>query len=161
MNTNETLYTILSLTFLTFLVIRFFNISSNSFDTTSNSQAILSAVGLGQSLIEEITLRKFDERTVNNEVDSTNNLTNTQNLGPDLYEIALNDYNDIDDFNGYTKIDSLAGMGEFRSTARIYYVAESNINDSTHSPSFLKKITVVTTNQFLPGSVKLEYIVNY
>jgi hypothetical protein len=161
MSTNETLFTIFSLAFLTFLIIRFYGTASLSFDTASNSQAIISATGYAQSLVEEISLRKFDENTVSADIDTTASLTNSSTLGPDAGEYSVSQYDDIDDFKNYTRVDSSNGMGTFTSKVNVFYVSQSNLTDSTTTKSFLKKISVVTTNKFLFGSVKLEYIVNY
>ena len=161
MSTNETLFTIFSLAFLTFLIVRFYSTASLSFDTASNSQAIISATGYAQSLVEEISLRKFDEQTVSTEVDTSASLTNASSLGTDAGEYSVNQFDDIDDFKYYTRVDSSNGMGVFTTKVNVYYVSQSNLTDSTTTKSFLKKISVVTTNKFLFGSVKLEYVVNY
>ena len=161
MSRNETIFTIFSLALLTVLILRFFNISNSSYDTSAKSQEILSAAGYGQSLIEEINLRKFDEQTITNQVNDVNSLTVFAQFGPDAGETSLSQYDDIDDFKGYTKIDTLAGVGVFTSRANIYYVPESDINITATPRSFLKKIVVYSKKQSASDSLKLEYIVNY
>ena len=161
MNTNEAIITIFALTILSVLNLQFYQSSNSSFDTTSENQAILIANGYGQSMIGEITLRHFDEVTKTSDLTSPDSLTATLYFGPDVGESSYTQYDDIDDFNEYTRSDTLHGMGEFQLLVDVSYVSDSDISTSTYSMTFLKRITVNVTNEFMRNRLKLEYVVTY
>lgn len=161
MNTNETLFTIMTLVFLAMLNVTFFNSSGESYNTASDNQAIISGINFGESLIQDIILRSFDEKVVNNSVTDSDSLTSTVDFGPDLGEVNWTQFDDVDDFNGYTRVDSTEGMGQFQLSVAINYVSESNINNSSYSRTFLKKITINVNNEFLKNSLVLDYVVGY
>lgn len=161
MSTNETLFTILSLIFFSMLNVTFYNSSNNTYDTASDNQAIINGVSFGQSLIEDITLRSFDENTINNNLSDVDSLTNTMNFGPDPGEYYVSQFDDIDDFNNYTKIDSIDGIGTFSLSVGVNYISETNLSQNSYSKTFLKKITVYVENEFLKNSIILDYIVGY
>ena len=76
-------------------------------------------------------------------------------------EYTKNQFDDIDDFNNYTEADSADRIGVFRLSVGVNYVSESNINSSTYTQTFLKKITVYVDNEFLSNTLILDYVVGY
>lgn len=140
--------------------------------TTSNleSEATLNAVSLAQSLMDEIMTRAYDDSmfypsslySVNypKRIWDTSGFTPTPGLGPSATEnnlvpkpdsitatrIYFNSdkyYNDLDDYNGYTRVAITPVMGRFTLEVSVVYVLETNPGTTTGGKrSFFKRIMV-------------------
>jgi hypothetical protein len=138
------------------------------------SQFIISASSLAQSVIEEAKNKAFDEKTISTSVTDTSGLTNYSVLGPEL-TFSLPDtmsknsfksaalYNDIDDYNKYRRIvnDSISGNNSI--SVKVFYVDISNPDDTigtTHN-TWYKKMMVTVNNPFISIPIELTYIFSY
>src|SRR5713101_8013520 len=97
-------------------------------DATYQSESIIAATTLGQGLIQEISLKAFDQAVVAGTVDSVSELTPVNKLGKDRGETYAT-FNDIDDYNTFTRNDTITN-GIFTSSVRVQYVTPAAPNDS-------------------------------
>ena len=130
-------------------------------ETSSEGDAVLVATSLAQSLIEEVSRKKFDQKVVSGSVTKPDSLTPTSRLGPDAGEVFPN-FNDLDDFNGCSRTTSTQLLGNFRLKCRVWYTDSTLVGDSTSSRTFMKTISVVAdSNGFLKSPVTLRTILSY
>ena len=89
-----------------------------------------------------------------------NTFTATGNLGPESGEVYPN-YDDIDDFNGFTDIIQTP-RADFAVTIAVGYVTESMPDSVYVTPSFYKKMTVNVTNAIISSyPISADYIFGY
>ena len=160
MNTGQTLLTLGAMTLLSLLILR----TRNSFLSTStvmmNSKFSILATSLAQSEIEEIKKKAFDENSVSGPVSSTTDLTNANKLGPESGE-SYSNFNDVDDFNGYTTVDSTLPSAVFDIRCEVNYVNPDNPDAISHSRTWSKNITVYVTSPSMGDTVKVSSVFSY
>ncbi len=161
MGTTQLLYIIAGLIFISVLSLLFLNSNRSQTDSNYYSEAVIAGIGIGQSLIDNIMTRAFDEQTVAAAVTATTSLTAAASLGPDAGEPTPTRYDDIDDFKNYVKLDTLGIMGIFRSSADVYYVEKMTPRTKTLTRTFTKRIDILVTNPYLKDTLKVNHIVTY
>lgn len=112
----------------------------------------ITATSLGTSVIEKAKSLAFDQASVDTFITAAriNELTASNSLGPDVGESTSALFNDIDDYNNYSHIDTIPNSAIFRTDVKVSYVnVASNTMTSTASRSFNKKITVYVTSDYL------------
>ncbi len=119
------------------------------------------AVSLADGLMEEVKSRKFDELTSKS---GSGNWSSS--LGPDTGEGTTKaNYDDIDDFNGWTE-NFTAPFTGFSASVQVSYVSSSNLDSpltipspitSNWTPSY-KRVVVTVSNAGLPGPVTLTTV---
>ena len=121
-------------------------------DEAYASQNVIVATTLAQGLIQEISLKDFDEKTTGGfTADSVGALTLPANLGKDGVETFAT-YDDIDDYKSYTRFDTVRN-GVFKSRVDVYYVNGSTLNYSAVQ-TYYKKVSVSTTDTASSGALK-------
>jgi len=98
---QQSFLTLVAIAILTTLTLNFNRTTLNQAGTTMNSEGIITGTGLGQSVIEEIKVKAFDEATVTAACSTVTSLTLSNALGPETGETNENLYDDVDDFNNY------------------------------------------------------------
>ncbi len=160
MNTGQTILTVGALMLLSTMILSI----NNSFYTTSgvllSTQSGIIAVSLGSSMLEQIEGMAFDNATDNNSVTSTSSLTVPSALGPEAGEVDTS-YNDVDDFNGYTKIDSTLPAARFTTHVTVYYVASSSPDVKSSIATWNKKIIVSVSSPSMTDTVTFSYVFSY
>ena len=116
--------------------------------STLTYESIIAATGIGQSMLEEISGLSFDEITIGGKAENPDTLTIPSKLGPDLTEGTKKKFDDIDDFNGFTQIDTLSRLGRFESKVKVYYVEPGNLNVKAVNQTFLKRVDISVANSF-------------
>lgn len=124
-------------------------------------------ISLGQEIIEEARSKAFDQVTVNAAAPPAiipGGFTAANNLGPDAGENTRSQFNDFDDYNGWTETMTTS-HGDFNVSVEVFYVDENNFQ-KINTPSTFKKIEVTITSDFLrtgdaPTEYVLEFIRNY
>jgi hypothetical protein len=125
-------------------------------------------IALGQEIIEEALSKSFDQVTVNAAAPPSlipGGFTPSDQLGPDAGENDRTEFNDFDDYHGWSDTFHTE-HGEFELSAEVYYVDEDNFEFTSQQSTF-KKIVVTITSEFLvdgSGNLKeyqLEFIRNY
>ena len=125
----------------------------NSDLQTSNSEYVATATSLGQSIINKISTKAFDQGTVGNPVFNSNLLTPANALGPETGETPAT-YNDVDDYNNYTEADTTPRAGVFNILVTVNYVDDNNPSTIlTASTSRTKRIQVAVFNSFMKDTL--------
>lgn len=121
------------------------------------------AVSVASSLLEEASGKAFDENTDSATVSSLSGLSTT--LGPDG-EVYPH-FNDIDDYNGFKKIDNTIPAARFIDSVSVVYVSDANLNVPSASKTWNKKITVFVSSPSLfradgkPDTIKMSQVFSY
>jgi hypothetical protein len=136
-------------------------------ETMLEAEASLTAVSLGQSMMDEIMTKSYDAITAaGTRVWDSTLFTAPGALGPSGAETGLvplpdpsglSDkwYNDVDDYNGYIRRASTPILGNFTVRDSVYYVSESNLNVKVNHQTSLKRIVVVVTHRNMRYSLYL------
>jgi hypothetical protein len=147
----------------------------NNKKVAMQSDYIITATSLAQSVIEEAKIKAFDEKTKADTVTLTSSLTIPASLGPetgetfspstDVMDAVKNSfksslfYDDVDDYNGYKRVvnNPLSGIDSVK--VQVYYVNSSY--DSTGTRTWYKKMTVTVTSPYISIPVVQSYIFSY
>jgi hypothetical protein len=167
MNTGQLLLTMGAMFILALVVLRVNNTFLSTTDVMSNTKFGVLAVSLGTSIIEEACGKKFDTATDTTSISNVSLLTDPSGLGPKYGEVYPN-FNDFDDFNNYTRVDSSMPSAVFSISCKVHYVdiTGSNIVE-VNKKTWHKKIDVmVTSRSFTKSSgiqdtVRLSSIFSY
>jgi hypothetical protein len=126
-------------------------------DTTLQIQnkVNLTAFSLADDLIEEIKEKAFDQKTIDFQAIAVNQLTAANALGPGWTESWPN-FNDIDDYNGYSKDVDLPHAEGYTVTCAVNYVDADGSILSTQS--YYKKVTVSVGSKYLNNPIKMSFI---
>jgi hypothetical protein len=121
------------------------------------NKVYLTAFSLADDLIEEIKQKAFDAATVKFPTTNPSDLTPANSLGHGYWEVYPN-YNDIDDYNGFTKTISVPHAENYNVSCQVCYVSETNPNTKVMTQTFYKKTEVTVTSPYLKNPVKLSFI---
>jgi hypothetical protein len=162
-----------------FLLLSVLIISANSFILQNEtlaieSQFVMAAESIGQSIINEAKVKSFDEKTVASRIFSPSNLTPVASLGPDAGEVfskpdtisnntykSAKIYDDIDDYNGYTRIVNTTNVNGYLATVTVTYASPTYPDSASAVPTFCKKMTVTVTNTYISIPIILSYSFTY
>ena len=139
------------------------NYNRATFDHSSFSyknEAVITATGIGQSIIEEVRTKAFDEKTVSAPVTLANNLTFPSSFGPESDEPADTSYDDVSDYHDYSRIVSTSRLGNFSVRVSSYYINPSTMILSSYQ-TFSKEVDVKVFNNYLQDTVKLSTIISH
>lgn len=164
MFSGQTLLVIGGLVLLTFAMLTFYTSEGNTTTMTIFNEALITATGIGQTVIEEMAQKAFDENTIDQVVDSPDSLTLPADLGPDsapVNEITIDLYDDLDDYNGYTRTDSLSRLGNFHVKVSVSYVKYEQPDSIVYTRTFYKQAEVTVTNEFMVDTLTLNYTASY
>jgi hypothetical protein len=142
--------------------------------SSSESEYIITAIGLAQSVINEAKTKSFDEKVASGSVTSASQLTPSASLGKETGESPVqpdvsssstfqsySKFDDIDDYNGYTRSVSTPRAGGYTVNVAVSYVSETDPETSSSSQTYCKKMTVTVTSPFITIPVKLFYAFTY
>ena len=121
------------------------------------NKVYLTAFSLADDLLEEIKQRAFDEQTVDFKAITTSALTPSTSLGKESGE-AWPNFNDIDDYNNYTKPVSLPHAENYTVTSKIDYVLESDQDQTSTSQTYFKRVEIFVDSPYLRHQLKLQYV---
>jgi hypothetical protein len=127
--------------------------------TEIENKVYLTAFSLADDLIEEIKQKAFDEETVEWRAITTDQLTPYNSFGPvDPGESSVYDFDDIDDYHGYSKAVSLPHVENYSVTSTVDYVTSSNPDVTSLSQTFFKRVSVNVTSPYMSHAVKLSFV---
>lgn len=150
-----------ALVILTLLILTATKDSNIRYETKYSTDAITIGTSVGQTILGQIQSMAFDELTIGAKITDSDSLTTSFNLGSELGEYTSSLYDDIDDFNNYSKVDSSHDIGKFTIDVSVYYVHSSYPETKSSMRTFCKKIDVSVNNDYLPTPVQLSQIVSY
>jgi hypothetical protein len=160
MNTGQMLMTIGAMILLSTLILRVNNNFSINTSTVYDSKFAILGTSVGASVIEEAMGKAFDENTVDTSATSLSNLTAPNKLGPETGEVYPN-FDDFDDYNGYTKIDSTMPSAIFSISCVVTYVNPNTPDDKSSTATWTKKISVTVTSISMKDTVRLSSLFSY
>lgn len=156
------------------LILTISNSVLNNEITVTESEVVITGISLCQSLIDEIETKAFDEAEVNGTVSSTSDLTSSlgaesgENVStPDTSSAqafsSLTVFDDIDDYNNYTRKVDTEIAENYTITCVVEYVNPDNPNNTSGSKTYCKRITVTATSPFFSAlpSVQLQKAITY
>ena len=160
MNTGQMLLTIGAMILLATLILRVNNNMSASTDTVYDSKFAILATSLGNSILEEASDKAFDQASTSNSVSSLTSLTLPNKLGPESGEVYPN-FNDVDDYNGFVKVDSTLPSAIFKASCKVDYVSPNLPTSTSVIRTWTKRITVTVTSVSMPDTIKLSSLYSY
>ncbi len=140
----------------------------------------ITAISLGQSLIDEAKSKAFDAKTIGVSTMTRNGLS--ASLGresgegfsmPDTlvstapYSPGVQGYlstvrfNDVDDYDRYMRLVNTQRAERFQIQSSVKYVNESNPMLLSGTQTFCKRMDVIVTSPFVPDTVRLSYVYSY
>jgi hypothetical protein len=183
MNTGQMLLVIGALALLSLLALSINQMVVGQTKVMLDSEASLNAVSIAQSLLDEIQTKYFDLAVVPNPPGSSplrifdnqvSLFTDYSGFGPSHSEasaVPLPDsvspfksiagYNDVDDYNGYIRIENNALMTGFRDSVAVYYVLESDPNTKSNTQTFFKRIDVTVMNPSMKTPLTVSDVAVY
>lgn len=161
MYSGQNILVIGALSILTLLILNFYDSDSNQLSISLYNEAVVTATGLGQTVIEEISSKPFDEKVINQYVEVPDSLTPALSLGAETGETDIYLFDDMDDFKNYSRTDSLFRLGNFNINVDVNYVEETKPDIAGNVRTFYKLATITVTNPYLKGALKLNYIASY
>ena len=127
--------------------------------TEIENKVYLTAFSLADDQIEEIKQKAFDEKTVEWKAIPADQLSPAESFGVfDPGESTVNDFDDIDDYNGYQKSVSLPHVENYSVTSTIDYVLATDQDVISNTQTYFKRVTVLVTSPYLSHSVKLSFV---
>ena len=159
MGTPQLLLAIGGMVLLSFVIITFQNATSANYDTTYENEAIITATAIGQSVLEKVQVKAFDENTVSTDVSSTSQLSTT--MSAETGESSEISFDDVDDYDAFADSIHMNRLGTFAILIDVYYISQSNPDQVLTSPTFSKRIDIQVSNPYLEDPVELNCIVSY
>ena len=150
-----------SIVALTYVILSINNNHGLQTEWELNNEAIITSTGIGQSLLDEIELASFDEKAISNTLTTPDSLTTYHLLGKNDGETTHYTFDDIDDYNGYTKVDSLNRLGTFSTEIKVYYVKTMFPDSKTLNRTFSKRIDIIISNEYLIDSMVFSKVISY
>jgi len=154
MASNHTILTIGAFIILTTILQNFYRLLGTTGDDIGDAQDMILATTIATSYLEIAQGVSFDDITDTSNVAIANPsaLTSPSLLGPEgSDEDSLHKFNDFDDFDGFVAEKEAAGMNKrFRTSFMVYYVNPANVNQTSSSRSFVKRIDTKTWRVFPP-----------
>ncbi len=160
MGTAQLIMLLGGLLLLIFLSMTFYSSFRSKSDIELYNEALITGTAIGQSIIDEISTRAFDQKTVTKSITVPDSLTVVGSLGPEVGESNSTLFNDIDDFKNYVRLDTLV-MGVFRTRVNVNYLSKMNPGLISSSKTFTKRIDVFVSNLYLQDTLKLNYVITY
>ncbi len=160
MNTGQSMMAVGAMILLSILILRINNTFLTTSTTFMDTKFEILATSIATSEMEQISKLAFDQYTVSNPATSLSQLTAPGNLGPESGEIPST-FNDIDDYNGYTKVDSTMPSAIFNIRCTVNYVAPTTPNFASTVATWNKRINIYVSSKSMPDTLKLSTIYSY
>ncbi|SRR5690606_10858471 len=132
----------------------------NSEEQQISAEYISIATTVAQDMLEEVSNKNFDEATLNNADYDASLITAPASLGPETGE-SLTTYDDVDDYNSYTRTVSTLRGGDFSVKVTVNYVDDDDYENDLSVKSRTKKIDVAVYNPYLPDTLHFNYFKSY
>jgi hypothetical protein len=120
------------------------------------NKVYLTAFSLADDLLEEIKQKAFDEQTVVFKSITPTALTPTQNLGKEGEVWPA--YDDIDDYNNFSKPVSLPHAEKYTVSSKVFYVSADDQDELSSTQTYYKRVEIFVDSPYLPHRVKVYYI---
>lgn len=121
------------------------------------NKVYLTAFSLADDLIEEIKEKSFDATTVFFPTTDPLTLTPPAKLGTEANDTYPN-YDDIDDYNGYTRKISAPHAEDYEVSCTVWYVNSLNQNQFSSVQTFYKRVEVQVESPYMRSPVSISFI---
>nr|BCX01724.1 MAG: hypothetical protein KatS3mg041_1770 [Bacteroidota bacterium] len=118
-------------------------------------QATVVAVGLARGVLELCALRAFDERSLSRWCSHPAELTPPGALGPEVGEGEFVEFDDLDDFHGWSRVDTVGGV-PYQLEVRVYYADPNDLDRPASGATFFKTVQVLVHSPGLAEPVRLK-----
>jgi hypothetical protein len=159
MNTGQSLFSVGALLLLSLSVLRVNNSILTTDTIMQDSKLGVLGISLATSLIEEANRKAFDAASADDAVSNLGDLTLPSSLGPGDGETPEN-YNDFDDYNGYTKLDTINTI-DYKLNCSVNYVTPTNVDGISSLTTWHKKITVLISSSFMNDTLSFSSVYSY
>ncbi len=160
MGYRELLLVLLSSVLLTLLMVQINANAVDSQDALQQLEIAHTAASVGQQFIEEAKSKKFDAVSdIIDDADMPDDFTAWNSLGPGAWESYPN-FNDVDDYNGYTGTVTVNSV-PYSVSITVVYVRDSNLKNAYNQETYFKKMTVTVTSSYMENSVVLRQVYSY
>jgi len=162
MGLAQTLLTIAAISLLSMITLTL----NSSYLTTNQvmieSEFSVEAVSLAESYLERAIGKNFDENGISSHLTDTKDLTKKHKLGTESGEDPkkLNLFNDFDDFDGYTAVDSTE-RASYNIAISVVYVNDNNPSIISGSETWHKRMTITVSNQYMSTPIQSQFIYSY
>lgn len=154
---NQSMLTIGAMVLLALTSIRFNGSALTNLTVEIENKVYLTAFSLADDLIEEIKQKAFDEQTVVFRSINPSQLTAPGSIGKDSAEVWPN-FDDIDDYDGYSKIVSLPHVENYSVTSTVKYVMANNPDQISGTQTFFKRVEIDVSSPYLRDPIKLSFV---
>lgn len=161
MNMGQTLLVTVGLLLFTIFILTVYRTTNSRFAFAIANEALLTGTAIAQSMIDEITQKSFDEKTIEKVVSSPDSLTSVNLLGPEQNENDFTKFDDVDDYHKHQRTVPMSRLGNFEIMVKVYYVKPNNPDLVSSIQTFAKKIEIYVQNDFIPDTIKMYRIVTY
>jgi hypothetical protein len=120
------------------------------------NKVYLTAFSLADDMIEEIKEKSYDEKTLVFPTTNRSNLTEAQALGKEGEVYPF--FDDIDDYNNYTKHIQAPYVETYDILCNVYYVQEDNTNQLSNTQTFHKRVDITVSSPYMRNDVNLSFI---
>lgn len=156
MNLGQSLYAIGAMLILSLIVLRMNNTILTTDEIVLDSKLGVLGTSIGTSIIEEASKLPFDENTKSDPVLNVSSLTTF----PFVREVSTV-YDDFDDYHNHTQTDTIYSI-PFNSRCTVNYINAGDLNGTTTSKTWHKKLTIRITTPFSPGdTLTLSTVYSY
>jgi hypothetical protein len=159
MNTGQMLITAGAMMLISILVLSISSTQLTTQDSMQNSKFGILAISLASSTLELATQKAYDQFSVDETLTNVNQLC--QVLGPGPGETSPETFNDYDDFNNYTNVDSTMPSALFTIKCRVDYVDPKKPGFICANRTWHKMMTVTITSPAMKDKVKLSKVYSY
>ena len=159
MNTGQSLFSVGALLLLSLSILRVNNSILTTDTIMQDSKLGVLGISLATSLIEEANRKAFDAASADDAVDNLGDLTPPGSLGPGGGETPEN-FNDFDDYNGYTKLDTVNTI-DYKIDCSVNYVTPANVDGISYTTTWHKKITVLVSSSFMNDTLSFSSVYSY
>ena len=157
MNSNHSFFSIGALLIFSLITLRFNSSVLENSRVEIENKVYLTAFSLADDMIEEIKQKAFDASTIDFPTTDPSTLTAPNALGHGYWEDYPN-YNDIDDYNNFSKTVSAPHAEDYTVQCTVFYVNGNNPDQKVYTQTFYKKVKVTVTSPYLSNAVSLSFI---
>jgi len=151
LGSGHTLLTLGAFVLLSTILVNFYGTSASAGDAIGSGQDGIFLTTITTSFIEQAQGLAFDSITDTMHVglSDVTSLTSPLHLGPEAGEDSLIQFNDFDDFNGYS-IEKEAGTSNrrYKTEFAVSYVDMTDLEKSVLSRTFIKRLDIKTWRTF-------------
>ncbi|MGE5436161.1 MAG: hypothetical protein ACM3O3_02955 [Syntrophothermus sp.] len=149
----QTILTLGALVILSLTSLRFNGAVMHKTTSEVENKVMLTAFSLADDLIEEIKVKAYDETTRPFPTNNPLTLTPVANLGKEN-----SFYDDVDDYNNYTKYVSAPHAENYTISCKVDYVSQTNPDQVSSIQTFCKRAIVTVSSPYMRNPIKLSSI---